>query len=197
VYYIHESFGEIVQLPAFPLDVDMGLIARHESFFVWLDSEPRSTAEVRNRLHLMEPAVQMLLTEDGEYTFLSPLGGALFQAYWTGRQADEAVPFPQPSARSPEEKLRFVSDESNQPRGTMAVAERLARIQYVEEVRGGEFLDASKTRVQREYQEEGQHKIRVIYSDGEKGVYLTLTTTAHTPAQNALVRRQVEETLKG
>lgn len=197
VYYIHELFGEIIQLPAFPLDVDLGLIARDEPFLVWLDGEPRRTVEVRSRLHHTEPGVQMLLAEEGEYTFLSPLGEALFHAYWTQRHADEAVPFPPVSSRRSEEKLRFVQDEPNVPRGTMAVAERLARNRYVEEVRGGEFLDAAKARVQREYQEEGRHKIRVIYSDGAKGVYLTLSTTAQTAAQNTLVRRQVEEALKG
>lgn len=198
----YESFGEIIEFPRFPISFDLGVIERHYGFFSWIDQEPRDSRQVRDRLHQVEPVAQMLLEELEEsggqrYTFLSPLGEALLQAYRADRGITEEIELSPLSGYQPAEKLRFVEDEVNQPRGTLEFARRLARIGFVAEVREGELLDTTRSRVQREFKDGDQYKIRVIYSDGDKGVYITLTTTARTSEQNNLVRRQVEEVIGG
>ncbi len=82
VSYIHEKFGDIVTLPATPIGWDYSLFAWYGDFFEWLDSEPRPTHEVRQRLHAMPDRVGLLLfdAEDGN-TYLSALGEAYLEAF--------------------------------------------------------------------------------------------------------------------
>lgn len=82
VSYIHEKFGDIVTLPATPVSWDYSLFSWYGDFFAWIDSEPRPTLEVRQRLHAMPDRVGLLLfdAEDGN-TYLSALGEAYLEAF--------------------------------------------------------------------------------------------------------------------
>jgi putative CRISPR-associated protein (TIGR02619 family) len=46
VYYIHEQFNELIEMPAVPIGWDYSVLAAWEEFFDWIDSEPRPTDEV-------------------------------------------------------------------------------------------------------------------------------------------------------
>ncbi|GHG09783.1 hypothetical protein GCM10017783_22870 [Deinococcus piscis] len=81
VSYIHEKFDDVITLPATPIAWDYSLFAWYRDFFEWIDAEPRPTAEVKTRLTALPDTVALLLEEDGEHTFLSPLGEAYLEAY--------------------------------------------------------------------------------------------------------------------
>lgn len=83
VYYIHEAFRDIIQMPPTPIGWDYSLIAEHEEFFEWLNADLHSTNEVDNRLRGLPRAeeVHLLLVEEEGFTFLSPTGEAFYEAY--------------------------------------------------------------------------------------------------------------------
>lgn len=81
VSYIHEKFGDIITLPATPIAWDYSLFAWYSDFFNWIDAEPRPSAEVQARLTTLPDTAALLLENDGEHTYLSPLGEAYLEAY--------------------------------------------------------------------------------------------------------------------
>ena len=88
VYYIHEQFKDIVDMPSVPVAWDYSLLADHEDFFEWLELDLRSTEEVDQRLRGLPDEVRMLLAEEEGFEFLSPAGEAFYRAF---RQRIEQV----------------------------------------------------------------------------------------------------------
>jgi putative CRISPR-associated protein (TIGR02619 family) len=81
VYYIHEVFPDIIEMPPTPINWDYSLLADCEDFFDWIDAELRTTAEVGARLRGLPGKVHLLLTEEEDFTMLSPTGEAFYKAY--------------------------------------------------------------------------------------------------------------------
>jgi putative CRISPR-associated protein (TIGR02619 family) len=94
VYYIHEAFREIIQMPPTPIGWDYSLIAEHEEFFEWLNADFRSSAEVDARLRGLPGAekIHLLLAEEDGFTFLSPTGEAFYEAYRTRLEYARGTP---------------------------------------------------------------------------------------------------------
>lgn len=81
VYYIHEAFREIIEMPPTPISWDYSLLANYEEFFEWIDADLRSTQEVDEWLRGLPPNIRLLLTEEENFTMLSPAGEAFYKAY--------------------------------------------------------------------------------------------------------------------
>jgi putative CRISPR-associated protein (TIGR02619 family) len=81
VYYIHEAFGDIIEMPPMPIGWDYSLPADHEEFFEWIVEADRTTAEADARLQGLSPEVRLLLAEEGGVTQLSPAGYAFYEAF--------------------------------------------------------------------------------------------------------------------
>jgi len=81
VYYIHEAFRDIIEIPPTPIGWDYTLLADYEEFFTWVHADLRPTAEVQTRLRGLPPEISLLLTEEEDFTILSPAGEALYEAY--------------------------------------------------------------------------------------------------------------------
>ena len=81
VYYIHEAFKEIIEMPPAPVSWDYSLLANCEEFFEWLNQDLRTTEEVDKRLLGLPEEVRLLLAEEEGFTFLSPAGEAFYEAY--------------------------------------------------------------------------------------------------------------------
>ena len=94
VFYIHEAFRDVIQMPPSPISWDYSMLADHEDFFEWVNSELRPTAEVDSRLKKLpdRDKLHLLLVEEEGYTFLSPAGEAFYEAYRGRLQQAEQVP---------------------------------------------------------------------------------------------------------
>ena len=92
VYYIHEIFNEIIEMPPTPVGWDHTLIAENEEFFEWLSEEMRTSAEVAQRTRALPHEVHLLLAEEEGYTFLSAAGEAFFESYRDRLARAQAVP---------------------------------------------------------------------------------------------------------
>ncbi len=92
VYYIHEIFKEIIEMPATPISWDYSLMADNEEFFEWLYESERPTPEVDARLKSLPPEIRLLLVELEDVTTLSPAGEAFYEAYLHRVETSESVP---------------------------------------------------------------------------------------------------------
>jgi putative CRISPR-associated protein (TIGR02619 family) len=85
VYYIHEAFKEIIEMPPTSISWDYSLIFYHEDFFDWVDTDLREKGEVERRLKTTpeeeRQKISFLLTEEDEFMMLSPAGEAFFRSY--------------------------------------------------------------------------------------------------------------------
>lgn len=93
VYYIHEQFNELIEMPPVPVAWDYGVLAKWEDFFEWIDAEPRSTADVDRYRPAPPQEVRVLLMDDADgCTYLSPAGEAFVRAYEYALARSAAVP---------------------------------------------------------------------------------------------------------
>lgn len=88
VYYIHEAFKEIIELPPTPISWDYSLIDTYSDFFEWISADLRSTDEVDRRLRPLPDEIRLLLVEEEGYTMLSPTGEAFYEAYLAQVEAE-------------------------------------------------------------------------------------------------------------
>lgn len=92
VYYIHEAFREIIELPPTPVGWDYSLIDTYSDFFEWINADLRRTEEVDRRLRPLPDEIRLLLVEEEGYTYLSPTGEALYEAYRSRIEAERPTP---------------------------------------------------------------------------------------------------------
>jgi len=83
VYYIHEAFRDIIEMPPTPIKWDYSLIADYEKFFEWIGTDLRPSDEVERRLRGLSDRdkIHLLLIDEEGYTYLSPAGEAYYHAY--------------------------------------------------------------------------------------------------------------------
>jgi putative CRISPR-associated protein (TIGR02619 family) len=92
VYYIHEAFRDIIEMPPAPIGWDYSLLSDHEDFFEWIETELRATADVEARLRNLPADLRLLLAEEDGFTLLSPAGEAFYGAYRERLIQAECVP---------------------------------------------------------------------------------------------------------
>lgn len=92
VYYIHEAFKEIIELPPTPISWDFSLIDTYVDFFDWISADLRPTVEVDRRLRPLPDEIRLLLVEEEDYTLLSPTGEAFYEAYRARVEAERPTP---------------------------------------------------------------------------------------------------------
>ena len=185
VYYIHEQFREVVRLPRLPLTWDTDWVLRHRKFFEWIDDEPRSSAEVSNRLKA-NPALQPLIenAEDG-CSYLNAAGQLLYRA------ADQVGPravWPGPAPLPPGDKNGLSKEQHHRPTGWRTFVERLCEVDCVSRVcydgaaYGGpkvKILNASKG------------TIGVRWGPKDHELPLRVETTARGDTQTDLIRSYI------
>ncbi len=92
VYYIHEAFREIIELPPTPISWDFSLIDTYVDFFDWISADLRPTTAVDDRLRPLPEEIRLLLVEEEGYTLLSPTGEAFYEAYRARVEAERPTP---------------------------------------------------------------------------------------------------------
>lgn len=188
VKYIYQFFQQPITFPALPISWNIDLLIEYESFFEWLDQQPRKQQEVEQRLKAISEADrdriwQLLLPGDADgEVFLSPAGEILWKRVAQQREIAEFVPDPPASKIAITDKIANSLDEVKHhfPRGTREFAKKLAQLEAVEEIIGGHFESTTMKRVKK-VDDDGS--IRVLWADNEKAVNMTIRTTARGQAQ--------------
>jgi putative CRISPR-associated protein (TIGR02619 family) len=92
VYYIHEAFHDIIEMPPTPVSWDYSLLAEHEEFFEWISADLRQTVEADAWLRNLPGEIRLLLVEEEGFTLLSPAGEAFYEAYLDRVEQAKFVP---------------------------------------------------------------------------------------------------------
>lgn len=92
VYYIHEAFRDIIEMPPTPIIWDYSLLAEHEEFFEWISEDLCQTTEVNKKLNGLPSEIRLLLAEEEGFTMLSPTGEAFYEAYRNRLEQAKFVP---------------------------------------------------------------------------------------------------------
>lgn len=197
VVYIHERFRSMVEIPPLPVNWDSSFVERNAAFFAWIDEEPRSIGEVRQRLRGAEQGLAALVDEhDDGCAYLSPAGELLHKAFRERSSAGPAPVWPEASPRLPEEKDSVSSVEHHRPDGWRRVVDSLTRLGCVEHVR----FDGSGDRSARESGVASRDArtgiLRVVYVAGDRALPLVVETTARDETGLQLVESYVTRVLR-
>lgn len=123
VYYIHEAFRDIIELPPIPVQWDYSVLVNYEEFFEWLEQDLRTETEAHSRLQGLPDEVRMLLAEEEGYVMLSPAGEAFLEAYRYEREQPS-----QPVYWSRRARQYFESLSGDRQRTFERLVQRLARV---------------------------------------------------------------------
>jgi putative CRISPR-associated protein (TIGR02619 family) len=186
VKYIYQDFEKPITFPALPIAWNIDLMLEYDWFFDWIDAECRKQTEVDQRLNHIDESDrerirQLLLPPDvDEEVFLSPAGEILWKRFRSQREM--VVEDPLRSTIPEKERISSSLKEvkHHYPKGTLAFAEKVAALEPVEEITGGNFENTTMPRVKRA---DADGTIKLLWADNEKAVNLTIRTTARTQVQ--------------
>jgi len=183
VVYLHELHKELVRLPRLPLTWDAGFVERHRDFFLWIDSEPRNSAEVESWLK-GRPELRPLV-EDGEdgFTYLSAAGNLLYKVAAERLSMGPRALWPTPDPKPPKEKNHVSGVGHHRPTEWERFVERLCAIDCVTSVR----YDARALGARVKVLDAANGVIGVCCGDPGKELPLRVETTARGDAQTELV----------
>jgi len=188
VKYIYQDFQKPITFPALPVSWNIDLLLGYDSFFQWLDEEPRKQLEVEQRLKAIpEPerdrVIALLLTPDSEgCIYLSPAGEILWRRVNQQREIGELGEEPSASKVACKDKISNSLDEvkHHYPKETLKFAQNVAELPPVEEIIGGNFENTTMRRVKRVFDD---GTIQVLWADNKKATNITIRTTARGLAQ--------------
>ena len=182
VYYIHEQFREIVRLPRLPLAWDADWVLQRESFFEWIDEEPRGSLEVENRLKADPELRPLVETAQDGYSYLNAAGNLLFNV---AREVGPRAVWPKPVPLPLGDKNGLSSVQHHRPKGWEDFVRRLcgvdcvSRVSYDQAAYGGESVKAL---------DQANGVLAVRYGPVGKELPFRVATSARGAAQTELVK---------
>jgi len=179
VYYIHEAFQDIVDMPPVPISWDYSLFADHEEFFSWLEDDLRPVEEVEQKLRNLPAEVRLLLSEEDGFVMLSPAGEAFYRDF--KRRSAEAEKHPILISKQAEDALRQMDEEERQLISGYLKRLRLPewRFHNSEVPEGSDCLVAPRGRI----------NWRILYYEGEDRSLKVLEIVRHETYERLLKRR--------
>jgi putative CRISPR-associated protein (TIGR02619 family) len=200
VKYIHERFRRVVTINPIALDWDTSLFLTYDSFFRWIDAEPRQEKDVEERLKGIpdRESIKALLTipdANGDI-FLAPMGEVLRRRFTHETEEADREGWPESAeVDSDEEKIQtsLRNVKHHYPKGTLAACYKIAQLPYVETIISGEFEDTTLSRIKRRYDD---GTILLLWADNKKAVKLIVHTTARGYPQTLKVANQIKELLE-
>lgn len=178
VYYIHEAFHDIIEMPPAPIGWDYSLLSDHEEFFEWIVEADRTTAEVDARLKGLPPEVRLLLAEEGGVAQLSPAGYAFYEAFEDRIRAGAPVPVMLSSVAAQSYEAAAPAVRQLWDRTFKKLRVRQLWITHAEWVGNGDCLVYPK----------GHRDERVFFVDAERGGVQVLELARHSDQSYERVR---------
>lgn len=199
VKYIYETFQRLVTFNPIPLDWNTDIVLANRVFFAWIDDEPRQYDAIHSRLSaLPERAVieTMLTPPDSDgHIFLSPMGAALYRCFVREVEATYLATWPPASKRNSRQKIAesIRKHKHHFPRHLLDMCERMATVDAVHEIIGGNFESTTLSRIKR-IDDDGN--IRLLLADKDKAANITVMTTARGRSQTLKVAERLRELLE-
>jgi putative CRISPR-associated protein (TIGR02619 family) len=181
VKYIYEEFQNIVTFNPIAVGWDTSLFFTYDTFFKWVDAEPRSQAEVEKYLkdYPDKERIKALLTspDDNGEVFLSYMGEALRRKFRGDVEKAEFIEWP-PAANVKHNDDKIASSILNRNHhpvdGDLAACRKIATIDCVRGIIGGFYENTNRTDVKIL----SDNTIVLLWADGKKASRFTIATTA-------------------
>lgn len=172
----------------------------YNTFFKWLDAQPRTQSEVERYLKSLpeRERIETLLTPpdaDGE-VFLSYMGEALRRKFERETQEANLALWPTPSEETNIEKKiasSLLEKKHHFSKNTLSTCYKIAAVDCVQEITGGNFENTTFSRVKHAYPD---GSILLLWADGDKAVRLTVYTTAMGQPQTLKVAEKIKGILE-
>lgn len=87
------------------------------------------------------------------------------------------------------------SEMPHAPRGSRAFIEKVKQLSFIKNVRNEKFVSTIYSRVKPKYDNRDPNEVRIVFSDGTKGLELVVLTTAKNEAENYQAKRLLAEHL--
>lgn len=183
VVYLFEQFPYCIEMPPLPVSFDRGLWLEHYWLFQKLATENVTPVSEISRQDV-DPRIWELLDRETinglEYVALSPILEVMHQGFELS--PPEHAEEPPSSDLEPAEKLRISEAEmSHAPKNSAECMRRLADIPWVRRVENIEFVNTARSSV-KSGGTDTVSEILLVYSDGNLGLKIKLTTTCTTQA---------------
>lgn len=184
IYYIHEQYREAVRLPSLPLTWDAAFVKEREDFFQWIDSEPRPSIEVEQRLNA-RPELRPLIEDSADgFSYLNAAGNLIFEAARASTGRQPGPHWPDAVLKEPKEKNGVSGVPHHRDAGWEKFVNRLCQIDCVERVR---YDSAARQGPRVQTGDADCGEIFVRFGDGQGALPLLVSTTARGTAQTELV----------
>lgn len=186
VYYIHESFKELIRFPSLPIDWNMQIVEENYNFFLWIDAKPRSQIEVGSWLKAI-PALEPLVISDNDgFTYLSAAGDLIFKSF-RAKRGLSSIEWPPDSNVTPDQKVHLENAAHHRPDEYLQFIDALAREEYVSSIRffGKCSKQRGKTQIRINDSDEGI--LEIVFRKGDIALPLLVETTATGKEQTQMI----------
>jgi hypothetical protein len=191
LYYKHELFDEIIELPPQPVSLDMGFWLRHSDIFFMLDME-NTVPEDELSGFIKEPESEYLVNrvsiDNIDYFELSPTG-QIFHEGFKVRFPVNAGNFLPPANDATAKNKKFTQEPGappDRPPGlSRFIQEKIFSKGYVQRAHSYYYNpDLPRKCVFRKAPKGEPDQIELVYSDGKATGKVSIYTTARTREQN-------------
>lgn len=196
IQYLYEDFRTVVTFNPIAIEWDTSLFLANESFFHWIDTQPRTYQDVERFLidyPDREQIIAFLTPPDpnGE-VFLSYIGNALYRRFQGEKEKAKQFDWPPPSViQNPAEKI--FAGKHHKVKGEKGACEKIAEIDCIKKIEGEHFEDTTRTAIKRVYDD---GKILLLWADNTQARRFLIYTTAQGEEQTLLVAQRIKEILE-
>ncbi len=160
VYYMHEQFQEIIEMPPVPIAWDCGLFLDYDDLIEWLNQDLRTADEAAPRLKGIPPDLRFLVTEEDGFVLLSPVGEIFYEACRAREAVSADVPI-------------LLSSRAKATLDAVSIDERAVLIKYLKKMRDP-LIRRSRTR-QKNNSDclvflSGRIPERIFYYENDEGI---------------------------
>ena len=199
VFYLHEKMDRPFLLPAMPVRLSIKLWNRWKSLVSAVKIKDTTKSGTMSAEEFSGYTSQYHLS-DGDFLFeefdngiiLSTLGYIFYEAY-----NDSTIEIKLKKSTIKEaNRIVITKAQHHFPKDTFEVANKIAKLYFVESVASKEFRNSSATRVLTRYNMDNPGEIFVQWADNTKAVILPIKTTASNEAEHSIARQSIEELLE-
>lgn len=186
VYYIHESFKELIRFPSLPIDWNMQIVEENYNFFLWIDAKPRSQIEVGSWLKAIPGLGPLVISDNDGFTYLSAAGDLIFKAF-RAKKGLSSIEWPPDSNVTPDQKVHLENAAHHRPDGYPQFIDALAREEYVSSIRYSGKGHKQKGETQIKIIEPDKGTLEIVFRRGDRALPILVETTARGQEQTQMI----------
>ena len=192
VFYMHERFGYIIDLPSPPVTIDLEIIHKYREAIALLAAKKELEKEKIVKKTGKLDDIHSLIDEVEGKIWLSALGYIYWEAYKRNDNYYEKSKIRPPGYDGEIEEVGI--EGHHRPRGFKEFIRKLEKTKYIKKIEVKRLQKGTETKIHKDrYSDELPEKIKINYSDGEIGIELILTTTCEHLLHKRFLQDELEK----